>query len=98
MDAPPVILSAPVTAFAVGAGLAAGWLAGRAHFASLAAIVRSLLAGNVGQAVALQLGRLALLALALAAVARLGGLALLCALAGILAARRQVLRAQEPPP
>lgn len=77
------------------AGLLSGWLLGRAYFAALDHTLHWWLAGQARRAIALQAVRLGLLALALAMVAKLGALPLLCALAGILLARARVLRSRE---
>lgn len=80
-----------------GAWLAGGALIGTFHFLTLRWNVKMLALGRARPlAIALQLGRLALLAGVLAVIAiRFGALPLLLATAGILAARTTVVRMGE---
>ncbi len=73
-------------------GLGGGLLLGLAHFASLGWTTRCCLTGRALRALALQLGRFALLAGVLVLLAGLGAPALLAALPGLLLARALVLR------
>jgi F1F0 ATPase subunit 2 len=73
-------------------GLTAGWLAGLVHFSSLWWNTRLLLTVRAGQALVLQLARLALAAGALAILAWLGAVALLAGALGFFLARQQLLR------
>jgi F1F0 ATPase subunit 2 len=73
-------------------GLTVGWLAGLVHFSSLWWNTRLLLTERAGQALLLQLARLALAAGALAILAWLGAVALLAGALGFLLARQQLLR------
>jgi F1F0 ATPase subunit 2 len=73
-------------------GLAAGAALGLAHFASLAWNTRLYVSGGAARAFAVQLLRLAVLAAALAGLARLGAPPLLAGALGLLLARRLVLR------
>jgi F1F0 ATPase subunit 2 len=73
-------------------GLTAGWLAGLVHFSSLWWNTRQLLTVRAGQALVLQLARLALAAGALAILAWLGAVALLAGALGFFLARQQLLR------
>lgn len=77
--------------------LAAGYGAGLLHFRTLETVAERFIRGQLS-AVALQLLRLAVLALFLWLVARLGALALIAATAGIVLARSRVLARAEPAP
>jgi F1F0 ATPase subunit 2 len=72
--------------------LTAGWLAGLVHFSSLWWNTRLLLTERAGQALLLQLARLAVATGALAILAWLGAVALLAGALGFLLARQQLLR------
>ncbi|CAN0620721.1 conserved membrane protein of unknown function [Burkholderia multivorans] len=84
-------------ALRVAAGLVAGGAAGAAYFAALLANTRWYARGAIGAAVAVQLLRFAVLGAVLYGLARLGALALLGGLAGIVAARHAVVRTQGAP-
>lgn len=77
---------------AAAGGLAIGIAAGAAYFLSLRFNTALYLQGRPGPAAGLQLLRLGLLALVLAGVSLCGALPLLAAAAGLLLARRQIVR------
>ncbi len=74
------------------AGLIVGLAAGAWHFASLRWNGRLLASGRAVAACVLQLARFALTTALLLALARVGALALLAGLAGLLIARHRVVR------
>ncbi|MAS05497.1 MAG: hypothetical protein CL534_12545 [Ahrensia sp.] len=74
--------------------LAVGFAAGLFHFRSLKGVARRLANGDL-TAIALQLGRLALLGAILFGMALFGAQALLAGAAGVLFARRRVLARSE---
>ena len=93
-----IALLDPIPAALLGAafGTAFGTVLGYAHFATLRLNVRLYLAGGGPmRALALQVLRIALLAGGLGALAWLGAPALLGGMAGVLLARRVVLRRTE---
>jgi F1F0 ATPase subunit 2 len=75
----------------IATGLCVGFLAGSIHFASLHWNVRLIVAGSPGWAFALQLLRMAGVAVLFFALAKLGTWALLCGAAGLLLARFAIL-------
>ena len=75
---------------AIGAG--AGFVAGCVHFLGLRPTAALFAAGRPRQALALQLARFALVALVFFALTRIGALALVAGLGGLLAGRALVLR------
>jgi hypothetical protein len=91
MDAPPVMTMslalASLLALVAGAGL--GW----AHFGALGLITQYFVEGRTGSAIGLQVGRMLLLLMVLAATAMwLGAMPLLACFAGLLIGRRIALR------
>ncbi len=76
----------------IATGLCVGFLTGSLHFTSLYLNVRLLVAGSPGRAVALQLLRMAGVAILFFALARLGPWALLSGAAGLLLARFAILQ------
>ncbi|WP_118138650.1 ATP synthase subunit I [Oceanicella sp. SM1341] len=73
-------------------GLLAGFLLGLVHFGGLRHNTRLYMQGRAGAGIALQLGRLALVAAGFTGLALLGPVPLLAGTLGLLAARRVVLR------
>ncbi|MCP3710091.1 hypothetical protein M3I54_24475 [Paraburkholderia sp. CNPSo 3274] len=80
------------TILACAASLAAGIVAGAAHFAALSWNARYFAAGRIGVALGAQAVRCVLTALLLFALARAGIPALFTGMAGLLLARHAVLR------
>lgn len=76
----------------IATGLCIGFLAGALHFASLHWNVRLIVAGSPGGTLALQLLRMAGVAVLFVALAKLGPCALLCGAAGLLLARFAILQ------
>ena len=76
----------------IATGLCIGFLAGALHFASLHWNVRLIVAGSPGRTLALQLLRMAGVAVLFVALAKLGPRALLCGAAGLLLARFAILQ------
>lgn len=81
----------------IAAGLAGGFAVGTLHFLGLRSTARLFAVGRPRLALALQLSRLALVAVVLIALAQRGAPALIAALAGLLAARSLVLARIAPP-
>lgn len=73
-------------------GLAVGGLLGLVHFGMLWWNTRYFAGGEVLRAFVMQIGRFAVLAVALYGVSRLGALPLLCAALGMLIVRGVILR------
>jgi hypothetical protein len=71
-------------------GLAAGFMLGLVHFRTLRLVSDRLVQGDI-TAIALQLGRFVVLAVALFGLAKLGAVPLLAAMAGIIVARGRVV-------
>ncbi|MBC57211.1 MAG: hypothetical protein CL814_09755 [Confluentimicrobium sp.] len=88
-----VAISAGYAVLAALAGTLVGWL----HFRSLRAVTERLVAGQLS-AVALQMARIAALALFLYVCARFGAVPLLTGAAGIMAGRAIVLRRPDRSP
>jgi F1F0 ATPase subunit 2 len=88
----PAMTSPFPLAAQIATGLSVGLLAGSIHFATLHWNVRLLIAGTAARALALQLLRLAGVAVWFALLAKLGPWALLCGVAGLLIARYVVIR------
>jgi len=86
------MLAAPTLARDVAIGLAAGCLAGLVHFSSLWWNTRLLMTKRAGNALALQLSRLALAAGTLGILAWLGAAALLAGALGFLLARQLLIQ------
>ena len=84
----------PLWFVSIAVGLGIGYAAGLLHFRSLKAVARRLASGDL-TAIALQLGRLALLGAVLFVLALYGAQALLAGAAGVLLARRRVLAQAE---
>jgi F1F0 ATPase subunit 2 len=97
MTAPELAQYAPL-ATQLGAGAAAGALAGAVFFSALWWNVKLIDRGQTLLAGLLFVLRLCALALALYALARFGAAALLAGAAGLLVARRYVLRRFGTPP
>ena len=76
----------------IAIGLCVGSLAGSIHFASLHWNVRLIVAGSPGRALALQLLRMAGVAVLFFVLAKLGPWTLLCGAAGLLLARFAILQ------
>ncbi|OUL90540.1 ATP synthase subunit I [Paraburkholderia hospita] len=76
----------------IATGLCVGFLAGSIHFASLHWNVRLIVAGSPSRAFALQLLRMAGVAVLFFALAKLSPWALLCGAAGLLLARFAILQ------
>jgi len=81
-----------VQALGLGFGVLAGVMLGAAYFGALGWTVRCFAAGFALQAILLQIGRMALMATALAGLAQLGAGPLIAGLLGLLLARQGVLR------
>lgn len=80
------------TIVACAAGLAAGFVAGAAHFAALRWNARFFVSGRFGFALGTQVLRCVVTALTLFALARAGSPTLLAGMAGLLLARHAALR------
>jgi len=76
----------------IATGLCVGFLAGSLHFTSLHLNVRLIIAGSPRRALALQLLRMAGVAVLFFVLAKLGPWPLLCGAAGLLLARFAILR------
>jgi F1F0 ATPase subunit 2 len=82
----------------IAIGSCVGLLAGSIHLATLRWNIRLLIAGTPAKALALQLLRLAGVAVLFAVLAKLGPWALLCGAAGLLLARGAILRRVQVAP
>jgi F1F0 ATPase subunit 2 len=76
----------------IAIGVSVGLAAGAIHFATLRWNVRLLISGTPAKAIALQLLRLAGVAVLFGALAKLGAWPLLCGAAGLLLVRGVILR------
>ena len=76
-------------------GVAAGALLGFIHFMSLKWNTQFYLSGDHGKALALHFGRFAILIVALTALAKVGAVALLVAMASMLAVRAVIVRRER---
>jgi hypothetical protein len=95
MDVSPMtVTTLPLSALALQlcAGGLVGWIAGYGYFTALWWNVRLIDGGATGRALLLLAARIAALTLTLFVLVRFGALALLAGAAGLLAARRVLMR------